>query len=53
MFGTETHIKRLVTQQGCLPCLLGDGNKEGPLSFVLFEFPFVSVSTVSRAPPPP
>jgi hypothetical protein len=64
-----------VTQHGCLPSLLGDGDKgseivygeekhilfwhkepneptkKGTLSFVLFESPFTSVSTVSRGHP--
>jgi hypothetical protein len=78
--------QRQVTQHGCLPSLLGDGDKnwnsvrfgkifspgptraakaeqknrqnkpieptkEEPLSFVLFESPFTSVSTVSRGHP--
>ncbi len=85
----ETHTKRQATQHGCLPSLLGDGDKgikivygeekifgtgrleqlrlnrnllyrygkpneptkEGPLTFVLFESPFTSVSIVSRATP--
>jgi hypothetical protein len=84
------HTKRQATQHGCLPSLLGDGDKiieivhgeekkysllgrlEQPrqnknllyqhdkpneptkkrsLSFVLFESPFTSVSTVSRGQP--
>jgi hypothetical protein len=28
-----------------------EASKEGPLSFVLFESPFASVSTVSQGPP--
>jgi hypothetical protein len=88
----ETHTKRQATQHGCLPSLLGDGNKgiaivygeekknyctgptkaakakqnllhhgttspmnqptkKGFLSFVIFESPFTSVSTVSRGHP--
>jgi hypothetical protein len=73
----ETHTKRQATQHGCLPSLLGHGDKgieivwgkrqninllyrhakpnkpakEGPLSFVIFESPFTSVSTVSRGHP--
>jgi hypothetical protein len=84
----ETHTKRQATQHGCLPSLLGDGDKvieivcgekifcagptravkaeqnllyrhdkpnepsrEGPLSSVLFESPFTSVSTFSRGHP--
>jgi hypothetical protein len=27
MFATETHTKRQTTQHGCLPSLLGDGDK--------------------------
>jgi hypothetical protein len=87
---TRDTLKRQETQHGCLPSLLGDGDKiiekvygeekkcfvlgrleqprqnknilyrhdkpneptkEKPLSFVLFEFSFTSVSTVRRATP--
>ncbi len=86
----ETHTKSQATKHGCLPSLLGEGNKgvkivlaeeknifvlgrleqprqnkilfylqnkhmeptkEGPLSHVLFESPFTSVSTVNRGRP--
>jgi hypothetical protein len=47
----ETHTKRQATQHGCLPSLLDEPTKKRFLSFVLFESPFASVSTVSRGHP--
>ncbi len=57
----EIHTKRQATQHDCLPSLQVNGDKgidkpneptkRRPLSFVLFESPFTSVSTVSRGYP--